>query len=291
VTSLLRYVSADEDSARWSGFPFRPGDIVLSTRSKSGTTWMQMICALLVLGAPDLPAPLAVLSPWVDHTIEPVADVIARLEAQQHRRFLKTHTPLDGLPLDPRATYVVVARHPLDAAVSLYHQGGNVDRERVAELTGVPVRTTDRPPLHDWLVRWTREQTTAREQLDSLVGVLHHVEDAWERREEDNVLLVHYADLIADLDGQMRRVRDRLGISVPDEHWAGLVEAASFERMRSRSAELVPDALGVLVEPVRFFRSGRSGTGREVLTREELARYEARVASMVSPEVVAWLHR
>jgi hypothetical protein len=291
VTSLLRYVSADEDSARWSGFPFRPGDIVVSTRSKSGTTWMQMICALLVLGAPDLPAPLAVLSPWVDHTIEPVADVIARLEAQQHRRFLKTHTPLDGLPLDPRATYVVVARHPLDAAVSLYHQGGNVDRERVAELTGVPVRTTDRPPLHDWLVRWTREQTTAREQLDSLVGVLHHVEDAWERREEDNVLLVHYADLIADLDGQMRRVRDRLGISVPDEHWAGLVEAASFERMRSRSAELVPDALGVLVEPVRFFRSGRSGTGREVLTPEELARYEARVASMVSPEVVAWLHR
>jgi aryl sulfotransferase len=291
VTSRLRYVSADEDSARWSGFPFRPGDIVVSTRSKSGTTWMQMICALLVLGTPDLPAPLAVLSPWVDHTVEPVADVVARLEAQRHRRFLKTHTPLDGLPLDPRATYVVVARHPLDAAVSRYHQGGNVDRERVAELTGVPVRTTDRPPLHDWLVRWTREQTTAREQLDSLVGVLHHVEDAWERREEDNVLLVHYADLIADLDGQMRRLRDRLGISVPDEHWAGLVEAASFERMRSRSAELVPDALGVLVEPVRFFRSGRSGTGREVLTPEELARYEARVASMVSPEVVAWLHR
>jgi aryl sulfotransferase len=289
VTSRLRYVSADEDSARWSGFPFRPGDIVVSTRSKSGTTWMQMICALLVLGTPDLPAPLAVLSPWVDHTVEPVADVVARLEAQRHRRFLKTHTPLDGLPLDPRATYVVVARHPLDAAVSLYHQGGNVDRERVAELTGVPVRTTDRPPLHDWLVRWTREQTTAREQLDSLVGVLHHVEDAWERREEDNVLLVHYADLIADLDGQMRRLRDRLGISVP--HWAGLVEAASFERMRSRSAELVPDALGVLVEPVRFFRSGRSGTGREVLTPEELARYEARVASLLSPEVVAWLHR
>jgi aryl sulfotransferase len=291
VTSRLRYVSADEDSARWSGFPFRPGDIVVSTRSKSGTTWMQMICALLVLGTPDLPAPLAVLSPWVDHTVEPVADVVARLEAQRHRRFLKTHTPLDGLPLDPRATYVVVARHPLDAAVSLYHQGGNVDRERVAELTGVPVRTTDRPPLHDWLVRWTLEQTTAREQLDSLVGVLHHVEDAWERREEDNVLLVHYADLIADLDGQMRRLRDRLGISVPDEHWAGLVEAASFERMRSRSAELVPDALGVLVEPVRFFRSGRSGTGREVLTPEELARYEARVASLLSPEVVAWLHR
>ena len=45
-----RYESDDEDSARWIGFPFRAGDIVISTRSKSGTTWMQMICALLVLG-------------------------------------------------------------------------------------------------------------------------------------------------------------------------------------------------------------------------------------------------
>ena len=44
----VRYRSDDEDSGRWSGFPFRDGDIVISTRSKSGTTWMQMICALLI---------------------------------------------------------------------------------------------------------------------------------------------------------------------------------------------------------------------------------------------------
>lgn len=135
--ATVRYASPDEDSARWDGFPFREGDIVISTRSKSGTTWMQMICALLVFRTPDLPAPLPALSPWVDHAIEPVADVIARLEAQPHRRFVKTHTPLDGLPLDERVTYVVVARHPLDMAVSLYHQGDNIDRERLAELTGV----------------------------------------------------------------------------------------------------------------------------------------------------------
>jgi hypothetical protein len=291
VSSRLRYVSGDEDSARWDGFMFRDGDIVISTRSKSGTTWMQMICALLVLGTPRLPAPLAVLSPWLDHTVEPVADVRARLEAQRHRRFVKTHTPLDGLPLDPRATYVVVARHPLDLAVSLYHQGDNIDRSRLAALTGVPQRTAPRPDLHDWLVGWTLENTTPQQQMDSLVGVLHHVSDAWARREEGNVLLVHYADLSADLDGQMRGIADRLGVTVPEDRWVGLVEAASFDRMRSRSAELVPDAHGVLTEPARFFRSGRSGTGREVLTTEELARYEARVASLASPEVVAWLHR
>ena len=52
----IRYRSDDEDSARWEEFRFRDGDIVISTRSKSGTTWMQMICALLVFQTPDLPA-------------------------------------------------------------------------------------------------------------------------------------------------------------------------------------------------------------------------------------------
>jgi hypothetical protein len=116
----VRYRSSDEDSGRWSGFPFRDGDIVISTRSKSGTTWMQMICALLVFQTPDLPAPLSELSPWLDWLVSPRSEVYRRLSAQKHRRFIKTHTPLDGIPLDARATYIVVARDPLDMAVSLY---------------------------------------------------------------------------------------------------------------------------------------------------------------------------
>lgn len=112
----VRYRSAEEDSARWLRFPVRDGDIDISTRSRSGTTWMQMLCAVLVLRTPDLPAPLATLSPWLDWLAEPEDEVLGRLAAQRHRRFVKTHTPLDGQPLHPAVTYVVVARHPLDAA-------------------------------------------------------------------------------------------------------------------------------------------------------------------------------
>lgn len=290
--ATVRYASPDEDSARWDGFPFREGDIVISTRSKSGTTWMQMICALLVFRTPDLPAPLPALSPWVDHAIEPVADVIARLEAQPHRRFVKTHTPLDGLPLDDRVTYVVVARHPLDMAVSLYHQGDNIDRERLARLTGSPVRPRrERPSLQDWVVSWRRTETTPGEQMDSLVGVLHHLSDAWARREHPNVVLVHYDDLQADLGGEMRRLADRLGIDVPEERWSALVEAATFARMRARSDEITPNTLGVLRDNAAFFRSGRSGTGREALGEDELAAYERRVKALAPADLVAWLHR
>ncbi|MBB4913050.1 sulfotransferase domain-containing protein [Streptosporangium saharense] len=59
----MRYVFPGEGSACWDGFPSRRGDIVISTRSKSGTTWMQMICAPLILRTPDLPEPLAEMSP------------------------------------------------------------------------------------------------------------------------------------------------------------------------------------------------------------------------------------
>ena len=75
------------DSARWEGFPFRDGDIVISTPAKSGTTWMQMICALLVFQTPSFDRPLAELSPWLDMLTADRARVFATLDAQTHRRF------------------------------------------------------------------------------------------------------------------------------------------------------------------------------------------------------------
>ena len=161
----IHYSSPDEDNSRWIGFPFRDGDIVISARSKSGTTWVQIICALLVFQTPNLPDSLSTLSPWLDWLIMPRADVYAQLAGQDHRRFIKTHTPLDGLPVDPRVTYIVTGRHPLDMAVSLYHQGDNLNRKRIGELTGQSDSgsTTDhRPPLHQWLLRWIDKMSIPR---------------------------------------------------------------------------------------------------------------------------------
>jgi Sulfotransferase domain len=90
-----------------------------------------------------------------------------------HRRFIKTHTPLDGIPLDPRASYIVMGRHPLDMAVSLYHQSNNIDRSRMAELTGRPAPDgppRPRRPLREWLVRWASSHADPHEEMDSLPG-------------------------------------------------------------------------------------------------------------------------
>ena len=144
--------------------------------------------------------------------------------------------------------------------------------------------------MHEWLVGWTLAETTPVDQPDSLVGVLHHLADAWSRHQA-NVLLIHYDDLIADLDGEMRLLADRLGIEVPEGVWPELVAAATFEQMRARSNELTPNTLGVLKDPSAFFRRGSSGAGRELLSSEELTAYERRVESLAPADLVGWLHR
>ncbi|HET7328927.1 MAG TPA: sulfotransferase domain-containing protein [Nocardioidaceae bacterium] len=290
----VRYVSADEDSGRWEGFPFRRGDIVISARSKSGTTWMQMICALLVFRTPALPAPLAALSPWLDMRITPQEDVYARLEAQAHRRLVKTHTPLDGIPIDERATYVVVARHPLDMAVSLYHQGANLDRARIRELTGQPaseVPAAPRKPLREWLLGWIDRDVSHLEQMDSLPGVMWHLADAWARRDQPNIVLVHYDDLSGNLESEMRRLAQLIDVTVPEALWPALVEAATFASMRTRADELAPNPSGILKDTAAFFRRGTSGSGRELLTDDELAHYRDRVGRLAPPDLLDWLHR
>lgn len=285
---MRRYGS--EANERWVGFEHRSGDIVISTRSKCGTTWLQMICALLVFEDPDLPAPLAELSPWLDWEVEPLAVVRARLDRQAHRRFIKTHTPLDGLPLRTGVTYLVAGRHPLDVAESLYAHGHNIDRERFEVLTG---RRTSDPEgtFVEWVQAWMRPDLAPEASLDTLPGLVHHLADAWGRRGGIDVVLVHYDDLKVDLAGQMRLLADALGISVAEERWPALVAAAGFASMRERAELLVPDHLGVLERPADFFRAAsteRAGTSLPNSVSDECT---ALVRELAPPEVATWLLR
>ena len=291
-----RYLTSLEDSARWGGFSFRSGDIVISAPSKSGTTWTQMICALLVFQAPELPAPLTVLSPWMDMRIRPVADVHAQLDAQRHRRFIKTHTPLDGLPAHPGVTYIAVGRDPRDVAVSLHHQGANLDRDVIARLLGEAGPQPQSPSARqrserDWFLWWMRAEVPPLEDLDSLRGLTWQQSIAWARRDDPDVALLHYGDLSADLEAEMRRLAERLGIVVPEETWPALVEAATFDRMRERADDRVPDERqGIMKDTTRFFRSGTSGQWRRWLGDEDAAEYEQRIAALTSPDLASWLH-
>lgn len=286
---------------RWAGFDFRPDDIVISTAPKCGTTWMQMQCALLLFRTPDLSAPLAKLSPWLDMNTRPLAEVRADLEAQTHRRFIKTHLPLGAVPWDERVTYLHVGRDPRDAGLSWDNHVTNVDFDRLIEVRAAAVGLDDLaelgmdeppgPPPDDPAVRfWLWIEGDGVDAGPSgLARVIRHSQSFWDVRDRPNVHLFHYADQRADLAGQMGRLAEALGVEPPT---AELVDAARFESMKARSDELVPNSDTPYWQSTeKFFDKARSGDWRELVGDAGLPRYEAAVrAATDDEELIAWLH-
>ena len=298
-----RYRGIVYDSARWEGFELRPDDIVISTPPKCGTTWTQMICALLVLQDPELPDRLAAISPWLDMVTRPRSQVFAELAAQTHRRFIKTHTPLDGLPLDPSVTYICVGRDPRDVALSMDNHLDNLDmaeflrsRAEAAAVDGTeleplhpPPPRADDPKERFW--RWVDDDADPTDTAPNLRFTLCHLQSFWDAPADLDVVLLHYDDLLGDLDGQMGLVARRLGIEVPERRWAELVKAATLDGMRRRADLTVPGASPrQWRDPDRFFHKGTSGQWRDLLDESDLARYRERVRSLVPDDLVSWVH-
>lgn len=287
---------------RWDGFELREDDIIISTAAKCGTTWMQMQCALLLFRTPQLPAPLAKLSPWLDMNTRPLEEVRADLDAQTHRRFIKTHLPLAALPWDDRVTYVHVARDPRDVALSWDNHLANMNLDKFVEVRAGAVGLDDlaevapggpmAPPSEDPVERFWQwvEGDGASDEMSSLEALVHHSRTFWERRDAPNVHLFHYGDQRADLAAQMARLADALGVDPPTDE---LVEAAGFENMKARADDLVPNSDTPFWQSAdQFFHKARSGDWRTLIGEEGLPRYEAAVrAASDDPELVDWLHR
>lgn len=301
---LRRYRSVLADNARWDGFEFRADDIVISTPGKCGTTWMQMICALLVFGDPKLPRRLTELSPWLDMQTDSADNVFASLADQEHRRFIKSHTPLDGLPYDERVTYITVGRDPRDVAISSDNHGANINfdaffraREAAVGLEDVAELMPDGPPvrIEDPLERfwyWIEHDAPPGQNLSGLAKLFHHLRTFWDRRDAGNVVLFHYTDLQDDLDREMRRMASVLGIEVDAERWPTLVAAATFDQMRHRADELAPEVRvdGFWNDNRRFFHSGINGQWQSFFGPGDQERYRARALQLAPPALAAWVH-
>ena len=293
----VRYAEHDADNARWEGFEFRPGDIIISAPSKSGTTWTQLLVALLVFDGPEFPAPLSKLSPWMDQMIRSKEDAHAMFVEQSHRRFIKTHTPLDGVPSSDEITYVCVGRDPRDAAVSMVHHGANMRRDRFRELVAPqreePLGEADeRPPFVE------------SEYFDRFIGgdddrpgwtlkfLSRHYRTYWDRRYRENVELFHFCDYLADLPAEIARLAGHLGVNIDPERALQLADEAAIDRIRGRAGDVAPEAhVGLWKDTSAFFRSGSAGEWTDRMTLEQQQRYQSRVEELFEPDLARWVHR
>jgi aryl sulfotransferase len=281
------YRSIISDNLRWIGFTPRPGDIFVCTPPKCGTTWMQTIVASLLFPDGDAPGPVVEIAPWIDARFDPHDEIIARLDAQTFRRSIKTHTVADGIPWYPTASYIVVGRDGRDAFMSFLNHMRNLRFDTMGDLLtsaiaeGIDLGTGGPPPVddvHEFFAWW----------MDEGPAWFGHVSSFWEHRDEPNVLFVHYNDMQADLDGQMRRVAGFLDIEVAPALWPSVVERCTFASMKARPAEIGDFDRHFVGGADTFLYKASNGRWRDVLTADELAAFERRSRETLAPDAIAW---
>jgi hypothetical protein len=262
---------------------------------------MQTIVGMLLLDRVDLGAPISIISPWLDMLIRSEQEVFELLDRQTHRRFIKTHTPLDGLPRHASVTYIAVARHPLDVALSDRDHDDNIRHDhamqlRVAasgpvepEVPGYAVAPSEPASYLRWWI--DNEEVPTGSGPHGLDDYCQQICTYWDARDEPNVHLFHYSDMWADLDGEMRRVAAELGVPIDEDQWPRFVDAAGLTSMRSHAARTAPEAhLGLWASPERFFRSGGTRDWRSLLTSEDIAHFHERLQALAG-DAAAWAAR
>ena len=276
------------DSTIWNELAFRDDDIVIATYAKSGTTWVQQIVSQLIFqGADGLE--VAEMSPWLDLRVPPKEVKLPLVEAQTHRRFLKTHLPVDALVYSPKAKYIYIGRDGRDVVWSMYNHHANANALWYQALNDTPGRVgppIEPPPADirryflDWLERDGHPFWPFWENVRSWWGI----------RELPNLLLLHFAELKADLPGQIRRIAAFLDIPVAQSRWQAILEHCSFAYMKRHATKCVPLG-GAFWDggAATFVHQGTNGRWQGTLTAQDQRRYEETARRELGEACARWL--
>ena len=275
------------NSTVWNSFAFRPDDVVVATWAKSGTTWTQQIVGQLVLnGVEDID--ISLVSPWVDLRIIP-PEVIAGLEHLTHRRFVKTHLPVDALVFSPQAKYLYIGRDGRDAVWSMYNHHVNANQQFYDALNNTPGLVGDpieRPTgsIHEYYRRWFKSDGYP------FWPFWENIRSWWAIRDLPNVKLLHFNAMKADLSGSIREIAAFLALPIDEAKFPAIVEHCSFDYMKAH-AEFAAPAGGIFWEGggKTFINKGTNGRWRDTLTPEDIKDYEARALAELGPECAHWL--
>ena len=276
------------DSTIWDDFTFRNDDIILATYAKSGTTWMQQIVGQLIFSGIE-GLNLAAMSPWMDLRVPPKHIKLAEVDAQAHRRFVKTHLPVEALVFSERAKYIYIARDGRDMVWSLFNHHMRANDKWYEALNDTPGRVG--PPIgkpianpRDYFLNWLHNDGAP------FWPFWENVRSWWEIRNLPNVLLVHFQNLKTDLPGEIARVADFLGISHDTETMARVVDHCGFDYMKANADSIAPLG-GAFWEGggKSFIHKGTNGRWQGELTPEDSKSYEARAEAELGADCASWL--
>jgi aryl sulfotransferase len=275
------------DSTVWNDFRFRDDDVVIATYAKSGTTWTQQIVSQLIFnGAEGID--VSRLSPWVDLRVMP-PEAIAGLELQTHRRFVKTHLPVDALAFSPQAKYIYVGRDGRDTAWSLFNHHINATDHFFTLFNDTPGRHGPElhrgdADVHGFFRRWFEGDG------DPYWPFWENIRSWWEVRQLPNVLMLHFSDMKRDLPGSIRRVAGFLEIDVDENAFPGIVEHCGFDYMKAHAEAVAPLGGALWQGGARtFVNKGTNGRWQGTLSAAEISAYEVKAEVELGTDCARWL--
>ncbi len=273
------YKGSITDTDRWNAVDLRAGDVFVCTPPKCGTTWTTSIVTMLCAGRTDI-APQELIH-WLDASFMPLDDVVEGLKAQNGRRCIKTHTPMDGIPWRADAHYITVYRHPVDMMLSL--------RKHLANEVST---SDDHPYLQDpdtALKEFATKKTDDYDD-DSLVSYLTHYRAAAQQPRPDNLLMLHYADMLAAPRANIEKIALHIGVSPDPALLDAVTKATSFGNMKANPDRFTPYAdKGYWHDPQAFFHAGGTRKWEGKISDETFAIYAAQMADALPPEDINWL--
>lgn len=276
------------DSTIWNDFTFRDDDIIIATYAKSGTTWLQQIVSqLLFNGAEGLD--VAEMSPWLDLRVPPKDVKLPLVEAQTHRRFLKSHLPVDALVFSEKAKYIYIGRDGRDVMWSFYNHHSTANEAWYDALNNTPGRVgppIGKPPAT--VIQYFREWLEGDGY--PMWPFWENIRSWWNIRHLPNVHLIHFADLKRDMPGEIRRIAEFLQISIDERSWDSILLHCSFDYMKAHATRSVP--LGGAFwngGAETFIHKGNNGRWHDELPDEDKQLYEKRAVEELGPECARWL--
>ena len=280
------------DSTYWNDFEYRDDDIVIATWAKSGTTWMQQIVAQFIFESETAGLPIADMSPWLDFRMPPLAEKLPGVIAQQHRRFLKTHLPLDAFVFSSRAKYIYIARDGRDCVWSMYNHHLNTLDWFFEAINSMPyfgpvMKPIENEDMREYYYNWFTNNGAPWWPF------WENVRSWWEIRNLPNVHFIHYQTLKNDMPGEMHKIGEFLGYDVNNIKkgvWDTMVHHCTFDYMKENATLSTPLGGDLFAGgAASFINKGTNKRWKDTLSDTDCEIYEARAVQELGRECAHWL--
>jgi hypothetical protein len=263
------------------GSPRKSGIIWIASYPKSGNTWVRAFLYNLIRiqrgkgeqqNINELPAfaPYEVSKRYFTEILgfEPTRAEIASTRHRVQQRFaeqgdglifLKTHNALvmdrdySTINVAVTAGAIYIVRNPLDVAISYAdHRGGPID----AAITEMARRNAETPGndkvVYEVPGSWSQ-----------------HVE-SWTRNPHPALFVIRYEDMLSVPQKTFGGLVRRLLLNPTPEQLKEAIDCSSFEKLQAQEKRQGFLEKAELAD--RFFREGRAGQWREILTQGQIAR-------------------